>query len=149
MRDVVKRFNAKVDRSGGLDACWIWLGATGGEGRGGPRGIFWFEGKCHIAARIAWWIEKGKHLPDELMALHKCDNPMCVNVSHLFPGTQSDNIQDCHAKGRNKGGRDKYTPLCKFGHEYTPENTYVNACNGQRVCKECRKGWSMKYRNKS
>lgn len=34
--------------------------------------------------------------------LHKCDNPQCVRVDHLFEGTQSDNIKDMDSKGRRK-----------------------------------------------
>jgi hypothetical protein len=38
---------------------------------------------------------------------HKCDNPCCVNPSHLEPGTQADNIQDVIIRGRY--GRKKLT----------------------------------------
>lgn len=31
-----------------------------------------------------------------------CDNRKCVNVSHLFVGTQSDNIKDAWVKGRGR-----------------------------------------------
>lgn len=32
---------------------------------------------------------------------HKCDNPACVNIEHLFVGTPKDNMQDKLAKDRN------------------------------------------------
>lgn len=44
---------------------------------------------------------------------HHCDNPICVRPSHLFIGTQGDNVRDMIAKGRDvrpKGLRNgKYT----------------------------------------
>ena len=34
--------------------------------------------------------------------LHRCDRPSCFRPSHLFSGTQLDNIADMISKGRNK-----------------------------------------------
>jgi DNA invertase Pin-like site-specific DNA recombinase len=45
------------------------------------------------------------------MLCHKCDNPMCVNPSHLFVGTQVDNMRDAVAKGRPVGRPSKRHPL--------------------------------------
>lgn len=35
-----------------------------------------------------------------IQVLHKCDNPPCCNIDHLFVGTQKDNVQDMISKGR-------------------------------------------------
>jgi len=86
------RFWSKVDKSGD---CWIWTGARDGKGYG----MFWFRGRAHRAHRVAWALSHGE-LTNGLQALHHCDNPPCVRPSHLFAGTNDDNMADKHAKGR-------------------------------------------------
>ena len=41
-------------------------------------------------------IKKGNEV------LHSCDTPACVRPSHLWQGTQKDNIQDSISKGRHR-----------------------------------------------
>lgn len=57
----------------------------------------WVQGYSH---RIAWELKHGE-IPEGQYVLHRCDNPACVNVEHLFLGTQKDNLTDMIAKGRN------------------------------------------------
>lgn len=93
-----KRFWSKVDKSGGDDACWLWLGGcnSGGYGR------FQANKNREMAHRIAWQLVNGE-IPEGLFVLHNCpsgDAPRCVNPKHLFLGTQQDNVADMIRKGR-------------------------------------------------
>ncbi len=44
-------------------------------------------------------------IPPGMLVCHRCDNPPCVNVEHLFVGTVSDNAKDMLAKGRGNRKR--------------------------------------------
>ncbi len=59
----------------------------------------WHNGKWAQAHRVAWEKSNGP-IPLGLFVLHRCDNPACVNVEHLFLGTKRDNAEDAIAKGR-------------------------------------------------
>lgn len=101
MNTLLTRFDAKVDRSGGPDACWPWTASRDAHGYG--------QIKCSIlkrplkAHRIALEAHLGHPIPESMKACHRCDNPPCCNPSHLFIGTQSDNMADCGRKGRHPG----------------------------------------------
>ena len=52
-----------------------------------------------LAHRLVWELTYGP-IPATMCVLHQCDNPACIEPSHLFLGTQQDNIADMVAKGR-------------------------------------------------
>jgi hypothetical protein len=85
------RFWSKVKKT---KTCWIWIAATN---RG--RAYMAFNHRPVAAARVSWQMHKGK-VKKGLFVLHKCDNPLCVRPSHLFLGTQTDNLADMRRKGR-------------------------------------------------
>lgn len=54
-----------------------------------------------LAHRIAYEAAFGAPPPDRLV-MHHCDNPPCCEPDHLFVGTQTDNMHDMWAKGRQR-----------------------------------------------
>lgn len=49
--------------------------------------------------RVMWKESRGP-IPDGMCILHRCDNPPCINIDHLFLGSVQDNIRDMWSKGR-------------------------------------------------
>ncbi len=104
----IARFWSKVDANGPvplhvphLGQCWVWTAdLANGYGRftlwGGRRVVLY-------AHRISWQLHFGE-ISDDLCVLHRCDNQPCVNPSHLFLGTRTDNANDKVSKGRARGG---------------------------------------------
>ena len=118
------------------DDCWNWIG-----GKSAGYGRFGIGQRVEIASRVAWYLWMGEW-PHRFI-LHKCDNPSCVRPSHLFEGTQKDNMMDCSQKGRAKG-YGSYKTICKQGHEFTIENTYIHG--KKRHCRTCRLEWKRNAR---
>jgi hypothetical protein len=135
-----KRIWGKV-RTGGLDECWEWQANISRNGYGKTE--IWKNGYAYArtAHRAIYEIQHKVFLPKETFVCHKCDNRKCCNPDHLFLGTASDNMHDCLEKGRHFEASKTH---CKYGHEFTPENTrrdkkgwrYCNACWGSEARKE-------------
>ena len=98
-RRLAERFWAKVDRSGGPDACWPFTGRRTRKGYGS----FTVAGRLASAHRVAYELTNGP-IPKDLHALHTCDAPPCCNPAHIFLGTNLDNMRDRCSKGRQARG---------------------------------------------
>lgn len=60
-----------------------------------------YQGKGYFAHRFIYEYYNGE-IPKGMIICHKCDNPKCVNIKHLFIGTHDDNVQDKIKKGRSR-----------------------------------------------
>lgn len=90
------RFWQHVSKS---ETCWLWTTGTDKDGYGKLK-----DGDRHLRAhRYSWELHFGP-IPEGQMVLHKCDNPPCVNPSHLFLGDAMVNNLDCKSKGRSRNG---------------------------------------------
>lgn len=126
------RFLPKIQRD---FECWEWQGKRGRHGYG----RFKIKGKEYFAHRLAYELEYGP-VPEGMGVLHHCDNPPCCNPSHLFIGTQADNVSDMMNKERDLEGREKAKRLGEQHHKARLTEVDVRAIREQRangrICRE-------------
>lgn len=124
--------------------CLEWLGFRNRDRYGQwTRGIGKYENPESKMHRRAWHFEYGP-IPLGMCVLHKCDNPPCVEPTHLFIGTRTDNSMDKVRKGRQGFGGGSFrkpwhelSPTCGRGHPFSLENTRYRPFGHRRDCKSC------------
>jgi hypothetical protein len=127
---ILARFMSKVNKT---SDCWLWTAYCN------PAGY----GKFAIGRLPQWYAHRWSYtqfvgpIPDGLQIDHLCRVKACVNPDHLEAVTGAVNT---------RRAADVVTH-CPKGHEYTPENTYVNNTKRgpMRDCRECHRLESHAY----
>ena len=76
--------------------CHYWIAATTKFGYGKLNN----GNKSWVLAHRFVWEQKNGEIPKEMLVLHHCDNPSCVNVKHLYLGNYQDNANDRELRKR-------------------------------------------------
>lgn len=131
-----ERFWSKVNKDGPVPAsrpelgpCWLWTGHVSNRNYGQ---FLDADGKRTSSHRTAYRLTHGE-IPAGMVIDHLCRQTLCQNPAHLEAVSQRANVR------RGVGGASK--THCPRGHEYTPDNTYVNRSihprYPRRVCRKC------------
>lgn len=83
----VSRWLAKCSRT--PDGCLLWTGAQMHRGYGKLR----VDGILYAAHRAVFMVSRKRAIGDGLHIGHCCNNPTCVEPTHLGEVTRSENMQ--------------------------------------------------------
>lgn len=112
----------------GLGPCHGWSGTIAKNGYG-----LFSPGETGRVLAHRWsYIQANGPIDDSLVIDHLCRNRSCVNPDHMEPVTNLENLR----RGAGYGLRNGMRSTCINGHDYTPDNTYLDPRGGVR-CRRC------------
>lgn len=121
--------------------CWLWTGfqVSFRNQKPGQPGYAeaGYRGKKVRLHRKMLEFKLGRPLGPKMQSCHDCDTPNCINPAHLYEATNQQNHLDGGKRKRMNGQTKTH---CKHGHEFTPENTFIDQRPGggsSRQCLEC------------
>jgi hypothetical protein len=111
--------------------CLLWTGCKG-YGYGQVK----IRQRHLLVHRVAWELARGP-IPEGLEIDHLCRVRHCANVDHMELVTHKENT----LRGNNPAAINARKMHCDRGHEFTPDNTYLQRRKRggfQRQCRTCR-----------
>lgn len=128
-RDVVERIKDRIVVTPA--GCWEWQGTRDAKGYGSMTVGSRVDGTYQPGQRVhrIMWLELCGPIPAGMTIDHTCENEACQNVEHMELVTRRENIR----RRDDRAGLD----VCRRGHPWTPENTYVQPKSGRRACRAC------------
>jgi len=109
--------------------------------------------KAHRAA----WISVNGPLSGgrNTLVLHRCNNKRCVNISHLYIGSDHDNVMDSIRDGKHPSVAVARKTHCVHGHPLSGDNLHLYPSKSpkrrwrgmQRVCRECHRQNARRQRD--
>ena len=117
--------------------CWVWTGSRHPTGYG----QFAAKGGTKRSHRFAWELLVGE-IPHAMTLDHICRNKPCVNPDHMEVVTAQEN----NLRSGSFSALNARKTHCRHGHEFTPENTYVQYNKGKpgRRCRTCQLAYMAK-----
>lgn len=119
----MERFLARIKP--GPNGCILWIGTieTNGYGR-------FMINKRRVTVHRWFYEQKKGPVPAGLVLDHLCRTRNCVNLDHLEPVTDAENM----LRGVGAPAQNARKTHCLRGHEFEPERH-----QGQRRCLICRR----------
>ena len=131
-RSEIGRLFSKV-QANSETGCWNWMGGKTNDGHG----TFWFRGQKVLTHRFVYaWLEEPLPPPSEQELHHICENPSCVNPSHLELIDHRTHMLKTPSVVTTVNATKTHCPQC--GGEYEHE------ANGTRYCPACKQETNRK-----
>ena len=121
------RFFTKVEKA--PSGCWEWIASKDRDGYGNfnyPTSTSSVK-RAHRASYDYFY----GGIPQGEQVLHNCDNPSCVNPTHLYLGSNQQNVNDREDRNRN---HKKNLTHCPQGHLFDKE---VKVSVGRGIARRC------------